>query len=478
MKLTNFIFFAFPLLFFSQALIAQNKLDKDFTDAIRRMAGEQGKEVLVNGRAKIFLSDYCAQFKKEMGIFRQILDADCGELINSAVNVPERKQKLMEKLEDENGLSQNVTAEYLDLLGLILKGDTSKALPVQPNPPPPSAAAEWYVSVNGAKKGPLTRADLDAMFKSGAIDQKSYVWKNGMKDWAEAETVQELKNTIAGLPPPLPQKPVTVQRAIPNGFVNIPAGIFVMGSPVSEPGRKSYEIQHQVTVSGFYMGKNPVTQKEYIEVMGTNPSRFKGNGNLPVEFVSWYDAIEYCNKRSQKEGLTPAYTINTNQKDPNNYNYEDRVKWTVTWNKNANGYRLPTEAEWEYACRAGTTTPFSTGNNITSDKANYPGDYSYNNIHEPGIYYVRRKTTEVESFSPNAWGLYDMHGNVWEWCWDWFGDLSSGSQIDPAGPSSGTYRVVRGGSWCTPPVYLRSAFREYAVPSVRGHDIGIRLVLP
>ncbi|GBU28681.1 hypothetical protein R84B8_02241 [Treponema sp. R8-4-B8] len=147
--------------------------------------------------------------------------------------------------------------------------------------------------------------------------------------------------------------------SIPAGMVFIQGGTFTMGSPTNEPGRSSYEVQHQVTVSSFYMGKYEVTQKEYKEIMGTNPSNFKGD-NLPVEQVSWYDAIEYCNKRSQKEGLTPAYTRN-------GYN--------VTWNKNANGYRLPTEAEWEYACRAGTTTPFSTGNNVTTSQANYDGNY-------------------------------------------------------------------------------------------------------
>jgi formylglycine-generating enzyme required for sulfatase activity len=262
------------------------------------------------------------------------------------------------------------------------------------------------------------------------------------------------------------QQDASAPRPAPANMVRINGGTFTMGSPANEPERKddavisfSYEgPQHQVTVSGFYMGKYEVTQKEYQEVMGTNPSEFKGD-NLPVERVSWYDAIEYCNKRSQKEGLTPAYTRNGDN---------------ITWNRGANGYRLPTEAEWEYACRAGTTTPFSTGNNITTSQANYNGNHPYNN-NAKGEY--RKKTTPVDSFAPNAWGLYDMHGNVWEWCWDWNGYYESGSQTNPVGAvtSSSSYRVTRGGSWAFYGRFLRSAYRGSCDPSFRPDDVGFRL---
>jgi formylglycine-generating enzyme required for sulfatase activity len=279
----------------------------------------------------------------------------------------------------------------------------------------------------------------------------------------------------APTPAPVVQPVAPPIQPAPNNMVRIQGGTFTMGSsPTSDPERFDYEVQHQVTVGSFYMGKYEVTQKEYQEIMGTNPSNFKGD-NLPVEQVSWYDAIEYCNKRSQKEGLTPAYTINKNQKDPNNKNDEDKLRWTVTWNKNANGYRLPTEAEWEYACRAGTTTPFSTGNIITTSQANYNGNLPYYNNPE-GEY--RQKTTPVGSFAPNGWGLYDMHGNVWEWCWDWMEGYASGSQTDPAGASSGTFRVYRGGSWITMGRSLRSAHRYSGFPSDRENFLGFRVVRP
>jgi len=262
------------------------------------------------------------------------------------------------------------------------------------------------------------------------------------------------------------------QDAAPSGFVWIQSGTFTMGSPANEPGYGNAEERRQVTVSGFYMGKYEVTQKEYQEIMETNPSYYKGD-NLPVECVSWYDAVEYCNKRSQKEGLTPAYIIDKNQSDPNNESRDDTVKWIVKWRKNANGYRLPTAAEWEYACRAGTTTPFNTGNNITTDQANYDGSQPYNNNAKGN---VRQNMTPVGSFASNAWGLYDMHGNAWEWCWDWYGRYADGPLTDPVGAVSGADRVMRGGSWRSSAEFLRSAYRNRFYPDLRNRDVGFRLV--
>jgi formylglycine-generating enzyme required for sulfatase activity len=284
-------------------------------------------------------------------------------------------------------------------------------------------------------------------------------------------------------PTPPPQSTPAVQPTappqntptMPANFVRIAGGTFTMGSPASEASRGSNETQHSVTISKpFYISKYEVTQKEWVALMGSNPSYFKGD-NLPVEQVSWYDVIEYCNKLSVKEGLTPAYTIDKTRSDGNNRNGNDNVKWVVTWNRNANGYRLPTEAEWELACRAGTTTPFYTGNNITTNHANYNGNNPYNG-NAKGVYRV--KTWAVGSGTPNPWGLYDMSGNVYEWCWDWYGEYSSGTQTDPLGVSSGSYRVSRGVSWGDDGQYLRSAYRNGYTPSARSNDLGFRLLRP
>jgi formylglycine-generating enzyme required for sulfatase activity len=250
----------------------------------------------------------------------------------------------------------------------------------------------------------------------------------------------------------------TGSEPTPVAMVRINGGTFIMGSPANEPGRNGDEVQHRVTVSSFYMGKYEVTQKEYQEVMGTNPSYFKGD-NLPVECVSWWDAVEYCNKRSQREGLTPAYTIDG---DTENFSY---IFTDVIWNRNANGYRLPTEAEWEYACRAGTTTAYNTGANINDNT----GWYSANS---------GKKTHPVGQKSANAWGLYDMHGNVYEWCWDWHGDYSGGSQTNPVGERDvyRVERVVRGGCWSVSARFLRSAQRGVEDWPPGGSENGFRLV--
>lgn len=257
-------------------------------------------------------------------------------------------------------------------------------------------------------------------------------------------------------------------QPIPEGFILIEGGIFEMGSPESEAWRSGDEIQHSVTVSDFYMSAYEVMQQEYQDVMGENPSNFSGE-NLPVEQVSWLEAVAYCNARSEQEGLTPAYTIDGD---------------SVSWDRSANGYRLPTEAEWEYACRAGTTTPFNTETSISAEESNYWGDYSYmiednyfsqeNLETQPGVY--RQTTVEVDSFSPNAWGLYNMHGNVGEWVWDYYGEYSTDTQTDPTGPETGTRRVNRGGGWNDFAKNLRSAYRAAAPEENSSFSVGIRLV--
>lgn len=257
-------------------------------------------------------------------------------------------------------------------------------------------------------------------------------------------------------------------KDISENFVLIPGGTFQMGSPEDEAWRSEDEAQHTVTVSDFYMSIYELTQAEYQEIMGENPSSFSGD-DLPVENVPWLDAIRYCNARSEKEGLTPAYTIDGQ---------------TITWNRSADGYRLPTEAEWEYACRAGTTTPFNTERSISAEEANYYGHYSYeiednyfsqeNLTTKPGEY--RQTTVAVDSFSPNAWGLYNMHGNVSEWVWDYYGAYDTETPDNPTGAITGTLRVYRGGGWNDFAKNMRSAYRATLAEDKGSFNIGIRLV--
>jgi formylglycine-generating enzyme required for sulfatase activity len=241
--------------------------------------------------------------------------------------------------------------------------------------------------------------------------------------------------------------------SVPSDMALVHGGTFTMGSPASEAGRAGDEAQHQVTVSSFYIGRYEVTQKEWVAVMGSNPSYFKGD-DLPVESVSWYEAVAYCNARSVKEGLTPAYTV-----------VNTLIGATVTWNRSASGYRLPTEAEWEYAARGGSGVGYLI----------YAGS---NNVDGVGWYWDNSgsKTHPVGTKAANGLGIYDMTGNVWEWCWDWYGTYPTSPQTDPIGAPSGAGRVARGGSWHFYGQNLRSAYRNTITPSSRYDVLGFRLV--
>jgi formylglycine-generating enzyme required for sulfatase activity/TolB-like protein len=233
-------------------------------------------------------------------------------------------------------------------------------------------------------------------------------------------------------------------------MVEIQAGSFMMGSPSNEKNRNSDEKKHKVTIrKSFLMSKTEVTQKQWQAVMGNNPSYCIGDDN-PVERVSWFNCVKFCNKLSEKEGLEPVYNINGNN---------------VTWDKSKRGYRLPTEAEWEYACRAGTTTRFNTGNSDSDLKR--AGWFKDNS---------GRKSHPVAQKTPNSYGLYDMHGNVWEWCWDWFGSYGGDITADPVGASSGSYRVFRGGAWYNDAQRCRSAYRNNDSPNNSYHSVGFRFV--
>lgn len=245
--------------------------------------------------------------------------------------------------------------------------------------------------------------------------------------------------------------------------------ILVKGGPLKNT--KSGLFGKNITLSDFYIGKYEVTQKEWKEVMGFNPSAFKAD-NLPVEMVSWYDCIEYCNTKSLKEGLQPFYNIDKGKRDPNNVNELDSVKWTVTINRDANGYRLPTETEWQYAANGGHKFKdyIYSGSNEIDDVAWYwrnsgdsvlTGSWFWTNIEKNNS-----STKPVGLKNPNSLGLYDMSGNVREWCWEWYEDV----EID-----AGFFRIWRGGGWMGGEHACRPSYRGKFEANGIGPDQGLRL---
>jgi len=258
----------------------------------------------------------------------------------------------------------------------------------------------------------------------------------------------------------------------PLTMIELPGGEFWMGSPESEPNRDDDETRHRVRVSPFAMAKYPVTQRLYQEVMEQSPSHYKGE-SLPVEQVSWFDAVRFCNKLSERVGLSPCYrVVEPAPRKTEGEEAQAEAQPDVEWDQTADGYRLPTEAEWEYACRAGTETAYSFGDNVAQ-----LGEYAWFEGNS------KMRTHEVGTKKANGWGLHDLHGNVWEWCWDWYGEYQvtddndkSVSLVCPIGPPSGVRRVLRGGSFADGPGNLRSAVRSWGRPVNRGRVRGFRCV--
>jgi formylglycine-generating enzyme required for sulfatase activity len=237
------------------------------------------------------------------------------------------------------------------------------------------------------------------------------------------------------------ENPKEVTNSIGMKFVLIPKGAFVMGSPANELGREDDEVQHQVTINrDFYLGVFEVTQSQYQKVMGENPSEFVGaiTSNFPVDSVSWDDAVRFCEELSE----LPE---------------ESKIGRT---------YRLPTEAEWEYACRAGSKTAYRFG-----DSPNLINDFSW---------YARNSSNQthpVGQKKSNAWGLYDMHGNVMEWCADFNGDYPQRPVTNPRGPKEGSERIYRGGAWLGAAEQCRSACRNSFTPESGGNSVGLRIAI-
>ncbi len=247
----------------------------------------------------------------------------------------------------------------------------------------------------------------------------------------------------------------TLKSSVPTllEMVPIPGGSFMMGSDKNDKMADDREFpRHKVNLDGFELAKTQLTRGQYIDVIGdqSRPDQWSDDSNpdLPANYISWFDAIEFCNTLSEREGFEPCY-----QRDGDN----------VQWMSGTNGYRLPTEAEWEYACRAGSDTRWFFGDDETQLK-------DYNWYHKNS----GKKVRPVALLKANTFGLYDMSGNIWEWCWDWYGDYTDEEQNSPIGPDKSAFRSLRGGSAWDVAWDLRSAGRGWLQPEVRLNDFGFR----
>jgi formylglycine-generating enzyme required for sulfatase activity len=301
------------------------------------------------------------------------------------------------------------------------------------------------VEAQDARDGNIT----DQIVVTGTVDMNStgtYLLTYTVQDGAGNTASTTRTVTVVG------NRTVDLNATVAMDMIWVPAGTFTMGSPMTEVGRQAdRENEHNVShTQGFYLGKYEVTQAQYEAVMTGNtdglnakPSQWPNNPDRPVEKVSHDDIQKFLIRlNSQQAGNIPE-------------------GWA---------YVLPTEAQWEYACRAGTTTVYSWGDDINSSRANYNWDGGSTTGND------FKQTRNVGQYAANSWGFFDMHGNVWEWTADWYAAYSSGSQTDPEGPATGSSRVLRGGSWYDSGTYLRSAYRNnFHAPSHRANNFGFRI---
>ncbi len=271
----------------------------------------------------------------------------------------------------------------------------------------------------------------------------SELWWNPSWEQAEVAAVFEV--------------PVAITNSQQLDFVLVPPGSFSMGSSPVHPDHQPDERQHNVEITRpFYLGATPISQRDWERVMGSNPAYLTNAGpDAPVETVSWWECLKLCNRLSELEGLEPAYTLEITREG-------QRRAWFQ--GLDGEGYRLPTEAEWELACRAESASAFCFGPGLAPEQANFGG--------------TLRHTAPVRSYPANAWGLFDMHGNVWEWCWDWYGIYPPHDCCDPLGPEGGSKRVVRGGGWNFAARACRSAKRYSENPDFSYNALGVRVLRP
>jgi len=305
---------------------------------------------------------------------------------------------------------------------------------------------------------PGISAKWDPWVRQGLAPNVKRRFQNALEMWEAlpggiSVTESRQKNRVQPEVSSLTEEPISFPHRKFNKALTIPGlgleiiwimpGKFTMGSPASEEGRFKIEVQHEVSLTnGYWLGKYEVNQGQWKTLMGNNSSFFGNAGTwVPVESVSWEEAMEFCRKLTKGERSAGRL--------PRGYEYS-----------------LPTEAQWEYACRAGTTGPYNIGSGESDlSRAGWWKDNSGN------------KTNRAGEKSANIWDLYDMHGNVWEWCYDWYGKYPTGRAMDPAGPSSGSSRVLRGGSWGSNAQECRSAYRNFSTPGFRFTSLGFRLAL-
>lgn len=379
--------------------------------------------------------------------------------------------------------------------------DVRRRLELLPEGPPPAPTAQEIV--DRAARAPEVRMRIANARKLAeqagrteeALEELEKVLKLEPTN-AEAKALKEEVKQCSSEASYQPGQTMEIRiDEIVVGLAWIPAGTFLMGSPPTEEGRSSDEDpQHRVRIGkGFWMMTTEVQQGHWEAVMGpgSNVSTFKKSPTHPMESMSWYEAVDFANKltlamakKNPSMNLKPYYVLDVTKRDPHIGRIVEAEVRIVEGNR---GYRLPTEAEWEYACRSNITTPFHFGSTIGTNQANY--DWNFDSEDESKRQY--RQTTKPAAFfgqaGRNGWGLYDMHGNVEEWCWDLYDEKyyekckaaenAAGETLDPQGSTAGTLRVLRGGAWGSDPMNLRSANRYRQKPTSRNGGIGFRLCL-
>jgi formylglycine-generating enzyme required for sulfatase activity len=443
-------------------------MNDEILTQVRSMVERFGPEVVLDvRRCEGLLRDLCAHFPRELNVLLAGLRAGIPQELHRTP-VDGRgvaAGRLARKLEDDYAMAPEAARWAVESWMVALSDEIMNPAPPGTTPSSSSPGLRNAASPVRSRLSAETERLLDEALALGQAGD----WSGAVEVYddvlvldpghAEAQRLRALavrrrdRSVSAGpasvrpafqqtsTPAPLPR--TIAPPAAPPGYVQIPAGQFTMGSPPTEDGRDADETQHLVTITrSFWLKATPVTQAEYEALMGTNPSHFKAGGaNCPVENVSWLDAVAYVNKLSDREGLPRAYDANGGFAG-----------------LNCRGYRLPTEAEWEYACRAGSSAA------------------RYGDLEQVAWYKENAGSTTrpVAQKRPNAWGLYDMLGNVWEWTNDWYAGYPTRAVTDPVGPASGELRVRRGGGWNNVARFARAAYRRRLTPVGRLNLLGFR----